>query len=79
MRYLKILLLVCVLAVFHDVADAQVYLERMLTGVVLDENGEPMPGVVVASADGKRGVMTDGISPVFCIPMTPPTTASVCA
>ena len=59
MRYLKILLLVCVLAVFHDVADAQVYLERMLTGVVLDENGEPMPGVVVASADGKRGVMTD--------------------
>lgn len=30
-----------------------------LLGKVLDENGEPLPGALVASADAKRGAMTD--------------------
>lgn len=40
-------------------AAAQAFLQKKISGKVLDENGEPLPGVVVASADGKRGEMTD--------------------
>ncbi|MBQ7518214.1 MAG: TonB-dependent receptor [Bacteroidales bacterium] len=32
---------------------------KMLSGSVVDENGEGMIGVFITSADGKRGVMTD--------------------
>lgn len=45
--------MICVLA------GAQDFLQKRLTGTVLDENGQPMPGVVVATPDGKRGEMTD--------------------
>lgn len=40
-------------------AMSQSFKEQMLHGKVLDEKGETMPGAMVASADGKRGAMTD--------------------
>ena len=41
------------------VASSQSFRELTLVGKVLDENGEPLPGALVASADAKRGAMTD--------------------
>ena len=41
------------------VASSQSFRELNLVGKVLDENGEPLPGALVASADAKRGAMTD--------------------
>lgn len=52
------ILTLCAAAVSLSSA-AQGFKEQTLFGRVLDEKGETMPGAMVASADGKRGAMTD--------------------
>lgn len=53
------LLLVSVLALVSMTAFSQAFRDAQLSGRVLDEKGEPLPGALVASADAKRGAMTD--------------------
>ena len=53
------LLLVSVLALVSMTAFSQSFRDAQLSGRVLDEKGEPLPGALVASADAKRGAMTD--------------------
>ena len=48
-------LTVCVMMQSH----AQSFQEQVLTGKVLDETGEPLPGAMIVSADGKRGSVAD--------------------
>lgn len=38
---------------------AQDFTRRTVSGTVLDENGEPMPGAMIASEDGRNGAFAD--------------------
>ena len=58
----KFILIITALVMIVSVAvqsHAQSFRDQTLFGRVLDEKGETLPGAMVASADGKRGAMTD--------------------
>ena len=55
-RFLKLITLMTVLFCTVTHVSAQT---RKVTGVVVDEMGVPLIGSIVASQDGKSGVMTD--------------------
>ena len=57
-KHLRLLLLVAL--IFSSIsAFAQSASSRIITGKVVDENGEPLIGAGVVTADGKRGAVTD--------------------
>lgn len=56
LSYLSVLLLVMLNL---SGAFAQSEGGRRITGVVTDENNEPLPGAGVMTLDGKKGTMTD--------------------
>ena len=58
----KFILIITALVMIVSVSvqsHAQSFRDQTLFGRVLDEKGETLPGAMVASADGKRGAMTD--------------------
>ena len=57
LSYLSTLLLVVILNFTGTFA--QTVGDRVISGVVTDENNEPLPGAGVMTSDGKRGTVTD--------------------
>lgn len=64
------ILLTAALALVFTLTGAQDFLQKRISGTVFDENGQPMPGVVVATADGRHGEVTDN-NGAFTITLTP--------
>lgn len=58
-NFIRTAILILSVAMTSLPAHSQAFKEQTLFGRVLDEKGETMPGAMVASADGKRGAMTD--------------------
>lgn len=56
--YFIIAISVCLLA-FTSEVNAQQSGGRAITGIVTDENNDPLPGAGVTTPDGKRGTVTD--------------------
>ena len=55
----KLFLVSLLTAAFVLSVQAQTAGDRVITGKVVDETGEPLIGAGVVSADGKRGAVTD--------------------
>ena len=60
MRNLKFIISAVIFLLFAvGSAMSQDFARRTVTGNIVDENGESMPGVVVSTTDGKNGVLSD--------------------
>lgn len=58
-RFVTAILAAIVLLAIPSAVSAQDFSRRTIGGTVLDENGETMPGAMVATSDGRSGVLTD--------------------
>ena len=58
-KLVTILLTASALLLTAQGASGQDFARRTVSGTVLDENGETMPGVMVTTTDGRSGVVSD--------------------